>query len=58
MPMPSSQDHEAALFQLALSKPGAKRAAWREERKSATSARTRASLRGAAELTASNLASS
>ncbi len=28
MPMPSSQDHEAALFQLALSKPAAKRAAW------------------------------
>jgi len=28
MPMPYSQDHESALFQLALSKPGAKRAAW------------------------------
>ena len=26
--MPSSQDHEAALFQLALSKPSAKRASW------------------------------
>ena len=26
--MPSSQDHEAALFQLALSKPAAKRTAW------------------------------